>query len=747
LSNQSNLFGDDTSGVSNVNTAPPSAGLERVSVLVPVPLPGPLDYLAEAPLAIGTLVQVKVHGRSLIGVVWPSAADNKKHVPISRLRPITGVIPGVKFTHEQVKFIEWVAHYTLAAPGMVMKMALSSPDIGGKPPTRNHVIIAGELPQRMSVGRQSVLDVLKGSTNMSVAETAEAAGVSDSVVRGLVKAGTLQLVEVSVDAPWPQPDPEADGPILSDEQTFAAKAIGDAVRAEEACPFLLDGVTGSGKTEVYFEGLIEALKSPGAQVLVLVPEIALTSQWLERFTERFGAEPVIWHSAQGQASRRRAWHAVAKGEARVVVGARSALFLPFQKLGLIVVDEEHDPGFKQEDGVCYHARDMAVVRGVTANCPVVLASATPSMESVVNTQRGKYQLLELRERHGNAVLPDMHAIDMRVHPPASGQWISPILASQIDAALGRAEQTILFLNRRGYAPLTLCRACGHRIECPNCTAWLVEHRFNRSLQCHHCGYHAPTPDACPSCEEPDAMVACGPGVERLAEEAIKRFPDARIQMMTSDTVDNPKHMADLIGQIEAGLVDIIIGTQIVTKGYHFPDLTVVGVVDADLGLRGGDLRAGERTWQQLVQVSGRAGRAEKPGKVYLQSYEPEHPVVHALLSGDGATFMEQERSVREHHGMPPYGKLVALVLTGPDMRAMTAAGRALAASAPTDQGLLVLGPAPAPMSRVKGDYRYRMLLQAPHAANVQAIVRAWISRAGQLKGIRLKIDVDPYSFM
>ncbi len=743
---QTSLFGND-----EPDTHKGEVAVDAISVLLPAPLPGPLSYALPTGVALpplGTLVRVNMHGRKLVGAVWDdeeSGTKPNKH----KLKMVEEILDVPPVTESLRKFITWVAAYTLSPPGMVLRMCLSAPDIGKACRMQNLVVSAGAVPDgvKLTSARQSVLDVAADGEARSVKAMAESAGVSDAVVRGLVKLNALITLQKPVDSNYKEPDTDGRAPKLSDEQADAAKVIADAVWQGGAAPILLDGVTGSGKTEVYFEGLVEALKQPGTQVLVLVPEISLTSQWLERFEARFGVKPVVWHSVLGQAERRRAWHAVAEGSARVVVGARSALFLPFAKLSLIVVDEEHDAGFKQEDGVMYHARDMAVVRGHIGGCPVVLASATPSLESLVNAEGGRYTHLKLRERHGGAMLPDMHAIDMRKHPPASGDWLSPVLAAQIDKALADGEQTILFLNRRGYAPLTLCRTCGHRIDCPNCSAWLVEHRYRRALQCHHCGFEAPKPNACPECDNEDTLVACGPGVERLAEEAIKRFPDARLAVMTSDTMTSPDKLAAMIANIEAGKVDIIIGTQIVTKGYHFPALTVVGVVDADLGLRGGDLRAGERTYQQLMQVAGRAGRADRAGRVYLQSFEPEHPVVQALLAGDGHAFMAQEADMRARHNMPPFGKLVALILSSPDVEALGRAGRALAVNAPTIDGVQVFGPAPAPITRIRGDYRYRMLLHAPKTVKVQGLVRDWLARAGRLKGIKLKVDVDPYSFM
>lgn len=739
--NQSALNFGDASGAS-----------ARVRVLLPLPLKGALDYSLPDGMDMpppGAIIRVPLSGRSAVGVVWPEEGSSSgKMLPLNKLKPVETVLPLPPFAPDLMRFVDWVAAYTLSSPGAVLRMCLSVPAALGDVPAKTHYL-QGAVPEtlRLTAARRQVLDAVDGKRPQTASQLADKAGVSTGVVQGLARAGALKAVEISVDQPFDPPNLEIEGPSLSSEQQLASRAICNQVSQGGFKPFLLDGITGSGKTEVYFEGLIEALKEEGTQVLVLVPEIALTSQWLKRFEARFGTRPVVWHSDIGVAARRRAWRAVASGDARVVVGARSALFLPFRKLAFITVDEEHDPSFKQEEGVLYHARDMAIVRAKQANCPAVLASATPSLETLVNADDGKYEKLLLRERFGTAVLPDMQAVDLRQNPPPAGSWLSPPLVEAMHKTLEASEQVMLFLNRRGYAPLTLCRTCGHRIECPNCTAWLVEHRFRKELQCHQCGFMTPTPETCPECKSEDSLVACGPGVERLFEEVSSQFADARIAVMTSDTMVNPAATAQMVEQIASGHLDIVIGTQIVTKGYHFPDLTLVGVVDADLGLRGGDLRAGERTYQQLVQVAGRAGRADKPGSVYLQTYEPEHPVVQALLTGDGDAFMAAEREARMRYHMPPFGQLVALVLSGPELTAVLEQGRLLASAAPGVQGVSFMGPAPAPLARVRGLHRMRMLVHGERRSGLQRIVRSWVQRTKSIKGVKIKIDIDPYSFL
>jgi primosomal protein N' (replication factor Y) len=509
---------------------------------------------------------------------------------------------------------------------------------------------------------------------------------------------------------------------------------------------VLDGVTGAGKTEVYFEAVAETLRQ-GRQVLVLLPEIALTAHWLQRFGERFQAAPQQWHSELTQTQRRRTWRAVADGTAAVVVGARSALFLPYRDLGLIIVDEEHDNSFKQEDGIAYHARDMAVVRGHIEGIPVLLVSATPSLETVMNVEEGRYRLIHLPSRHGAAGLPDVSIVDLRREAPPRRCWLSPPLREALGQTLLAGEQALLFLNRRGYAPLTLCRTCGHRMECPNCTAWLVEHRLARRLECHHCGHVTAYPEHCPECGAEDSLVACGPGVERLAEEVHSLFPDARMASLTSDTVRGPATLEELISRMHRREIDVLIGTQIVAKGHHFPMLTLVGVIDADLGLTGGDLRAAERTYQLLHQVAGRAGRDSKPGRVLLQTYNPEHPVITALAEGTRDRFVEEEAAQRRAGGWPPFGRLAALILSGPDEDAVDAVARRLARAAPRYDQVRVLGPAPAPLARLRGRHRRRFLLKTSRGVSIQRLLSEWLAKVRPPSSVRIQIDVDPYSFL
>ena len=567
------------------------------------------------------------------------------------------------------------------------------------------------------------------------------------MIDGLIDEGTLEAVVLPPEPVAQKPDPDFVQSEFTPDQSAAATALKATVAKGGYSVTLLDGVTGSGKTEVYFEAVADTIRR-GRQSLILMPEIALTAQFLDRFAARFGVRPAEWHSELSPRKRARTWRAVADGEVSVVVGARSALFLPYADLGLIVVDEEHDPAYKQEDGVHYHARDMAVVRGHIARIPIVLSSATPSLESVVNARRGRYQKLALPERFGGQLEPAVEAIDLRQAPPPRGRFISPVLAGAMQTAIERREQALLFLNRRGYAPLTLCRACGFRFSCPNCDAWLVDHRFRKHLVCHHCGFAMPHPAACPKCQAANSFVACGPGVERLEEEVRELFPQARVLVLSSDLVVSVERLREELDDVAQGRFDIVIGTQLVAKGHHFPMLNLVGVVDADLGLSNGDPRAAERTFQLLHQVIGRAGRDAGIGHGYLQTHQPEHPVMRALIAQDREAFYDAEIEVRERDHYPPFGRLASIVVSGPDKHDTEGHARALARAAPTHDEVRILGPAEAPLALVRGRHRFRLLIKAPRNFDLSAYLRQWLAAAPKKHGsIKLDIDVDPQSFL
>lgn len=722
--------------------------MSRARVLLLTSALGPLDYRVQTGLdaSLGSVVVAPLGPRRLGGVVWEDESFGAPEaVGDNRLRSLLEVVPIPPVPAPLRRLVEWTSAYYMAPPGAVLRMVLPGVAFAD---ARRPIIeyrLTGELPARMTAQREAALEALVGEQG-TVRELAAKASVSEAVIRGLIDAGAATAVAISADAPYPQPDPDFAPPELSAEQAEASQLLADAVTARRFDPILLDGVTGSGKTEVYMEAVAAALRE-GRQALILLPEIALTEPMLTRFTARFGVEPVAWHSGLRSAERRRAWHAIARGDAAIVVGARSALFLPYANLGVIIVDEAHETSFKQEDGVHYHARDVAVMRAQIEGLPVILASATPALESLAQVETGRYRRVPLPARYGGAQMPQLMAIDMRDNPPDRGTWLAPPLVAAMADRLVKGEQSLLFLNRRGFAPLTLCRTCGHRIQCPNCTAWMVEHRLVSRLACHHCGHVMPPPAKCPECGDDDSLVACGPGVERVADEVTARFPEARTAIVTSDTLWSPARAAEFVENVEAGLVDIIIGTQLVTKGYHFPNLTLVGVVDADLGLDGGDLRAAERTFQQVQQVAGRAGRGVKAGTVLVQTRMPSAPVMAALVSGDRDGFYAAEALARKGAGSPPYGRLAALIISSEDADTARRTADRLAAVAPRGSGADIYGPAPAPLAMLRGRHRFRLLVHAPRSFAMQDMISAWTARIDWPAKVRLTIDIDPYSFL
>lgn len=721
--------------------------MNRVRCLVLNAALGPLDYKVPEGMDVGpgSVVECPLGPRTVIGIVWEAERLAGTEVPAEKLRPLRGVLPVPPLSAALRRLIEWTADYYVASLASVARMALSSGGALKGPATMTEYRLTGGLPERMTPQREAALGALEGE-QATIRELAGIAGVSEGVLRGLVNHGALEPVEVDCDRPYPPARPDFVEIALSAQQREAADIFSNAVRKAEFAPFLLDGVTGSGKTETYFEPVAQALRME-RQVLVLLPEIALTENFLHRFEERFGAPPVLWHSSLKSTERRRAYRAVSEGSAQVVVGARSALFLPFARLGLIVVDEAHETSFKQEEGVRYNARDVAVMRGHFEQVPVVLASATPALESLQMAESGIYAKIDLPSRYGGAQMPTIETIDLTEEKPPQGMWLAQRLVDGIEARLERGEQSLLFLNRRGYAPLTLCRNCGFRYQCPNCSAWLVEHRFTSRLACHHCGHEAPAPKTCTECGEPDCLVACGPGVERIADEVAERLPQARVFVATSDTLNSPGRAAEFIAAVEAREVDVIVGTQLVTKGFHFPELTLVGVVDADLGLEGGDLRAGERTYQQVAQVAGRAGRGSKPGEVLLQTRHPDAPVIAALAAGDRDAFYSAETEMRREAGAPPFGRWASIIISSEDDAEAREAANRIGAFRPDVAECMILGPAPAPMALLRGRYRYRFLINARRSVQLQQVIRRWLAAIDHPPGVRVAVDIDPYSFV
>ena len=720
---------------------------ERVGVLTTQPLDRLLDYRApEGGCFLGAYVEVPLGPRKVLGVVWGPGAGG---FDSAKLRSVIRVLDVAPMRTEMRQFLGKAADYTLTPMPAMLRLATRAPGLSD-PPSMRKILRRGEgTPDRMTDARTRVLEVLEqyGGLAFTPRELADMADVTPSVVKGLVKQGALREEEAPRDTPYPHLDPELPSKQLTEDQAKAAAALAEAVHGGRYGTTLLKGVTGSGKTEVYLEAVAAALRA-GRQALVLLPEIALTAEFLTRVEARFGARPAEWHSGATMTERRRVWKMVGQGAAQLVIGARSSLFLPFRDLGLIIVDEEHDTSYKQEDGVLYNARDMAVLRAAMCSAQVVLASATPSLETWANAEAGKYKRLNLTSRFGASVLPDMRAVDMRSEDLLPSTWISPTLKQAMKLRMERGEQSLLFLNRRGFAPVTICRACGAQVACDHCDARMVEHRFMKRLMCHQCGETKPVPEACPSCEVEGKMAPVGPGIERLAEEATGLFPEARIAVLSSDLFGSARALKQRIEEIAAGEADIILGTQLVAKGHNFPLLTLVGVIDADLGLQGSDLRAAERTFQLMRQVAGRAGRAERPGEALMQTFQPEHPVIRAILSGDEESFWKAEAAERQAAGVPPYGRMAGIILSGPDLAAVFDLGNAMARNdGPLRQiGAQLFGPAPAPIARVRGRHRVRLLVKAAKGVPLQEAIARWTAPL-RLKGdLRLSVDIDPQSF-
>ncbi len=731
-----------------------SGDARRIKVLFPTPLDRAFDYLppdgADAPPP-GAFVVAPFGGRDRIGVVWSpdlgSAGEGSP--PVEKLKRVARALDAPPLAMDVLGFVRWTADYTMAPLGAALRLVVRSGDFAVPPAARNAYAAAPDaadlLAAKLTDARRRAL--VAADPPAPVADIAAAANVGEGVVRGLIKAGALRRVEMDPDPPFAPPDIARPGAPLSPEQATAAEKLRGHV-AQGAGAMLLDGVTGAGKTEVYLEAVAAALNAdPSAQVLIMIPEIALTLPFLARVADRFGAAPAAWHSELGAAARRRAWRRVADGNARIVVGARSALFLPYKNLRLIIVDEEHETAYKQEDGVIYQGRDLAVARGARGRFPVILVSATPSLESVVNVDQGRYGLARLRARFGGAAAPHVGLVDMRRDPPEKDAWLSPIAVQEVTRALDAGEQALLFLNRRGYAPVTICRKCGERMKSPKSDTWLVEHRFENRLVCHHTGFSMPKPSACPSCKAVDSLHPCGPGVERIAEEALARWPRARQAILSSDTAPTAPAMRDVLDRMAGGDIDLLVATQVVAKGHHFPNLTLVVVVDADMGLAGGDLRAGEKTFQLLSQVAGRAGRAEKPGRALLQTHQPGAPVFQALKAADRDAFLAAEADGRQALGFPPYGRLAAVILRSKDESALKATAEAHRRALFPADGVEVMGPAPAPIYRYRGEARMRFLIKARRDVNVQAFLAAWLDGAKTPNAVRRTIDIDPYSFL
>ncbi len=655
--------------------------MKKASVLLPTNTNQTYDYLVpnEKEIDIGSFVSVPFRNKQMNGIVWFESGDN---VDKAKLKTISEVYSDIKLKKNFIKFLDFYQKYNLIPLGRVLRLVLPI----------DKILESKEISKKENIHNN----------------------LSSKTILSLTKA-----------------------------QKDASQKLINSVSKESFERFLIDGVTGSGKTEIYFEAINQVLIQ-GNQGLILLPEIALVDSLEERILDRFGFKPAVWHSETKISKKRKIWNDVYTGEIKLVIGARSSLFLPFKTLNLIVVDEEHDSTFKQQEQVIYHARDMAIARASYEKSTIVMVSATPSLESLFNAREKKYNHLQLPNRIGSAGLPSINVVDMRKENIEKDSWISPTLKSAITEKLNNNEQVLLFLNRRGYAPLTICKSCGYKIECKKCDSYLVHHKSKNKVICHQCGFTDKFMKSCPSCNVEDSLLQYGPGIERITEEVVKLFPKNNVSSISSD---NAKSVIDILSSLEKGDTDIVIGTQIISKGYHLPNLTLVGVIDADLGLASSDLRASENTFQLLQQVSGRSGREEKQGRALIQTYYPEHPVIKSLTNSNREEFIDAELSSRKRLELPPYGRLTNITISDINEERLVNFCKKLSTLIPKSKRLIVLGPAPAPITKIRNRYRYKFLLKTDKNANIQEFIKQWLSRVKKPNSVRIMIDVDPYNFL
>ena len=534
---------------------------------------------------------------------------------------------------------------------------------------------------------------------------------------------------------------------LNDTQTKAREKIEDIISHNEYSTILLDGMPGSGKTEVYFD-LIEKNILDKKQSLILFPEVSLTNDFIKRIEKRFGYLPDIWHSKITPSKKKKIIHKIISGRSQILIGTRSALFLPYKNLGILVVDEEHDPSYKQEEKGIYSARDMAVVRASIEKFTLILVSATPSLETIYNIDQKKYFHVKLKNKFSITPEPKITVIDMKKSKLKKNNWVSDELKKTIQKKLSMDQQSLLFINKRGYAPMIICKSCGHKFTCKNCSSYLVEHLKDKKLLCHHCGYKLGSFQIkCQSCNnEDESFVDFGAGIEKIYNEIARDFPTAKICLFSSDHIKSSEDLNEKVEKIYNNKFDIIIGTQLITKGYHFPFLTCVGVVDADMTLRGGDLRASEKTYQMLYQVAGRAGRGDIPGEVYLQSYFPENETIKDLTNMDREKFYKKELNIRMRANLPPISKMAAIIVSGRNISDVQQACLKLSKSTPKIDNVDFYGPAPAPLSRLKGKHRLRFLIHEKKGRKIQKIILHWLSKVPQTPGVTITTDIDPQNF-
>ena len=731
------------------------------SILVPIPALGDnctFDYFYNnlEELFIGQIVKVPFGAKKII---WGIISDKREEETDRPLKSIIEVSNNNPFSGNFIAFINWVSEWTMANQGSILKLVFSVPNQFEKKNIKFGWITASDIGKRtikevhpnlkITKNRSKILNLINKLQPISSKDLISRSGVSKTSILALEKEKVIfrkEIVQKGYENSFKLPWYKANMIDLNPKQKTASEYLINLIAQKKFNAVLLDGVTGSGKTEVYFQAILETLKL-NKQVLVLLPEIYLSIEWSKRFKDNFGLFPLLWHSSLSNKERMKTWHEVNNGKINTIIGARSALFLPYKNLGLIIIDEEHDHAYKQEDGVLYNARDMALLRAKIEKIPIILSTATPSLETWTNVKKNKFSYIKLPERVGLAKMPEVNIIDMRKVETKHNNWISTILGNKISENLNNKELSLLFLNRRGYAPLKLCGSCGHRLGCKNCQSWLVEHRKKGLLLCHQCGFSKKFDNSCNNCGDKDCLISCGPGVERLDEEVKSKFPSIKSTIISSDTIKSPKIMKAIFDKIDNRKIDLIIGTQIISKGHNFKNLTLIGIIDADMSLSGGDLRASEKAFQVLHQVSGRAGRESKKGTVIIQTHDPENQVIDALKKNSRDYFLKIESENRENANLPPFGKLVSLILSSRDERKLIEFAHSLKMNAPQYEKITILGPAPAPISLLRGNHRYRFLIKSHKNINIQKVIKNWIKKLKKPASIRLVIDIEPYSFL
>ena len=722
----------------------------------------------QASIRPGARVWVPWRSGALEGIVWSIVEEPRGPAERPRaLKALTQLVDAPPLDAQRLELARWIADYYVAAPGEVARLFLP---VGGAAQSRSSVRLTDEgkrvvklldspleSPElgAFSKGERGLLVLLRRgprSREKLVLSSARAADELDSLIERKLATVAERVVTrgrraAATDAPVPTIE-EAAPPILTPAQAQAVAALEQALDGGSYAPFLLHGVTGSGKTEVYLRVIASAL-ARDRRALVLVPEIALTPQLTARFEARFGGAVAVLHSGLSDRERQQAWGRLERGEAAIALGARSAVFAPQPALGVVVVDEEHDPSFKQDDGVRYHGRDVALRRARAAGAVALLGSATPSLETYAAGLDGRLRLLKLPERAAAAAMPPVEIIDLRVFLPGAGGFLSAPLAEAIKHTLAAGEQTILFLNRRGFSTFVLCRACGQTQRCNDCAVSLTYHRGADQLICHYCGFKTAPPRRCGSCGA-EAIERLGYGTEQVQAIITEQFPGARVSRLDRDTAEGDG-LERLLAQVRRKEIDIIVGTQMITKGHDFPSVTLVGVVLADHGMGLPDFRASERTFQLLAQVAGRAGRGALAGRVLVQTYNPQHPAITSARDHAYERFFEGEIGSRRELGYPPELRLACVRIDGVDAglvrstaeRAADAA-RGWCARAPSDERAEVLGPAEAPLSRLKGRSRWQLFVKARSAHVLRRIAREAAAVASP-RTIRVSVDIDPAS--